>query len=82
MEGGIELKKMAVSYYEDLFTSDANTRGELIRGEFPLLDEGVNCNLRKECTEEEVVKALRSMESYKAPGPNGYQAIFLRDFGM
>lgn len=50
--------------------------GDLVTGGFPLLGEDIVSDLRKECSDEEKVRALRSMGSYKAPGPNGYQAIF------
>lgn len=33
----------------------------------------------QECSEEETLKALRGMGSFKAPGPDGYQAVFFKN---
>lgn len=43
-----------------------------------MLEDDVVSELSKECSDEETVKALRSMGSYKAPRPDGYQAIFFK----
>lgn len=80
VEDETEQENMEVSYYVELFRTDASAGGKFIVGEFPLLEEGEADELERECTEEEVLKALRSMGSYKVPGPDGFQAVFLKRF--
>lgn len=52
----------------------------LINGSFPVLEEEDIGELKQDCTEEEMLRALRSIGSHKAPGPDGYQAVFFKRF--
>lgn len=78
VEDAVELKKMAVSFYESLFKSEPRRGGQFIHGAFPPIDPGLMDTLDKEATEDEIRNALRSMGSYKAPGPDGFQPVFFK----
>lgn len=79
VEDEMELKNTAMGYYDDLFRTDTCAGGELITRGFPRMDEEIVEGLKRECTEEETLKALRNMGSFKAPGPDRYQAIFFEN---
>lgn len=76
-EGGA-LKDMATEFYRESFTSDGATRCEFTTGCFPPLEVGEAEELGKEVTMEETRRALDHMGSYKAPGPDGFQAVFFK----
>lgn len=73
-----KLKDMAVEYYSTLFRSEPMEGGEFITGAYPIIKEGTPEELGKELTMEETKRALWEIGSYKAPGPNDYQAIFFK----
>lgn len=52
--------------------------GEFITGSFPRIDASTGELLEKEVEMEETERALRSMGSYRAPGPDGFQPIFFK----
>lgn len=72
------LKNLAVSFFSNLFRSDQAAGGDFITGAFPKLDDGEWAAMEREVTIEETKKSLSRMGSYKAPGPDGYQAIFYK----
>lgn len=72
------IKSMAVSFYNQLFSSDIHEGGEFILGKFPTIPHEKYCQLTTECSIEETRKALMSMWSLKAPGPDGFQPIFFQ----
>jgi len=73
------LQEEALSFYKNLFSSNvANMHSDLILNNIIVLSsEGVTA-LTKEVTNEEVHKTLMSMDSYKSPGMDGFQPLFLR----
>lgn len=77
VEDGEPLKKMAVDYYSNLFNSEREGCYVSER-EIPVIEEETCNEMVRVCIEEEVKRALRDMGSYKAPGPNGYPAIFFK----
>lgn len=72
------LKDMATQFYRELFTSDSLTGVKFITSCFPTVQASVVEDLGKEVTMEETKQALNDMGSYKAPEPNGFQAIFFK----
>lgn len=78
MEDSEKLKIMAMEYYFELFKSDGEIGGQLMKGAFPYIGDEVCEELVKECTEEEAKLALKGMCSYKALRPGGYQDIFFK----
>lgn len=72
IEDAVRLKKKAVDYYSQLFKSEGRGEAGFIRGEFPRIEASTVDALEVECTEDEVLRALRKMGPYKAPGLDGY----------
>lgn len=73
------LQEEVLSFYKNLFSSNvANMHSDLILNNIIVLSsEGVTA-LTKEVTNKEVHKTLMSMDSYKSPGMDGFQTLFLR----
>jgi len=71
-----------MSFYKNLFSSNvANMHSDLILNNIIVLSsEGVTA-LTKKVTNEEVYTALMSIDSYKSPGMDGFQPLFLRHVG-
>lgn len=63
-EDVVQLKKLAMKFYGELFAADLNTRGQFIMGRFPKLDEAWMSILTEEYSMEEVHNALKEMGSY------------------
>lgn len=72
------LKNLATTFYKTLFTSDASTGGDFLRGCFPPLSEDTRRRLEEDYSIEETCKALMEMGSLKAPGPDGYPPLFFK----
>lgn len=75
------LKELAVRFYSDLFRMDSSAGGDFIIGAFPSVEAGEWESMKREVTVEEMKRDLSGMGSYKAPGPDGFQAIFIRRHG-
>lgn len=67
-----------MKFYIDLFKSDATCGGDFIMGRFPQLTEQLG-KLGAAYNIEETQRALLSMCSLKAPGPDGFQPIFFKE---
>lgn len=72
------VKKMVVTYWQQLFSEErGNTNVECIApGSFPLIPQGDMDRLMREYTGTEVQLAIKDMNSFKAPGPDGFQPLF------
>ncbi|KAG7600426.1 Endonuclease/exonuclease/phosphatase superfamily [Arabidopsis suecica] len=78
-EEGIE--RVAVDYFEKLFTtSNPIDPSMALRDISPSVSSAMNESLVKEVTEEEVKRALFSLNPTKAPGPDGMTALFFQKF--
>lgn len=64
------MKDLDVNYLSDLFKSDPRV-GASISGDISLKSEIKNF-LISDYTSNEIINALKSMSSLKAPGPDGY----------
>lgn len=75
---GETLKDMAVQYYKELFSSRKEPGGDFITEHFPTIGMNTKKELSRDVSMEEALKALKGMGSYKAPRPDGFQAIFYK----
>lgn len=78
VENAKQLKDMALSFYKRLFTSDQLADGDFVTGYFLRMDANTLKELGKDVTMEETKRALSDMGSFKAPGSDGFQAIFFK----
>lgn len=71
------LKQMAQSFFQTLYTDDVPTDSQFaIRGCFPMLDDDEWNRIKSPVSHLEVKNALFDMGGLKAPGADGYRAIF------
>lgn len=77
MEDAEQLKNIAVDFYSKLLIVDPLTREEYMRQCFPPLSANMKLRLNEVFTLEDTRRALMKMSSLKAPGPDGFQPVFL-----
>ncbi|KAK3204898.1 hypothetical protein Dsin_018944 [Dipteronia sinensis] len=71
---------VAISYFKNLFTGMACvTNYDCIPQSFPCLEDSEIADLSKVVSEEEVRSGLFGIGGLKAPGPDGYPAIFFQN---
>lgn len=71
-----ELECMVTSYYKDLFRDISGTIPFCLRGAFPnIFDESLRL-LDSGVTFQEIYQMIMNMGAFKAPGPDGFQAVF------
>ncbi|XP_057733751.1 uncharacterized protein LOC130948905 [Arachis stenosperma] len=75
------LRREAESFYKHLFCQledvDLGCLGDV---SLPSLNDEACCSLTAPVTLEEVKSAIFSMHSFKAPGPDGFQALFFKEY--
>lgn len=73
------IKNVIVNYFKDLF-SNTSTIGfpQYWPNLFPSLDQSLLTSLNKDISPLEIKDALFSIGGLKAPGPDGYLALFLQ----
>lgn len=75
------LKRLAWDYYKELFNGERFIRTNLITySGFPQLSEEHKIVLRGSISEEEIKRATFDIGGFKAPGPDGIQAIFYQEY--
>lgn len=72
------LKELAVGFYSSLFRSESCLQEAFPSGLFPSISEAKLLSLQRECSDDEVKRALFEMGPYKAPGPDGFHAGFFQ----
>lgn len=82
-KGQKEIAKFAEDYFKNLYTS-ANTDPRLytrvFQGFQKRVTEAMSQDLLRMVTEEEVKDAIFDMGPHRAPGPDGFSAIFYQKF--
>ncbi|XP_021605634.1 uncharacterized protein LOC110610068 [Manihot esculenta] len=74
-----QLKELASGYYQELYSKDlAVDCSHFVRPDGPALSSSQWLLLDRPFSHDEVYDALRLMSPYKAPGPNGLQAVFFQ----
>ncbi|GAU45928.1 hypothetical protein TSUD_100050 [Trifolium subterraneum] len=75
------LQQEAQNYFKNLFSSSQHSTSSSFNiGTHPTIDEDRRISLSKLVTKEEVTAALNSMKPYKAPGTDGFQCIFFKQY--
>lgn len=76
-----DLKREATTFFKSLFAADSSSNVSHLQVlTVPQLSQdGVN-SLTGPVTMDEVRRAVFSMKSYKAPGPDGFQPLFYKHF--
>ncbi|KAA3481886.1 reverse transcriptase [Gossypium australe] len=74
------LKQMTMEYFQKLFTPENDTCHNSIRSAFPKIMEQDIRDLSRDFTIEEIRTALFQMHPNKAPGPDGFHALFFQRF--
>ncbi|XP_009124577.2 uncharacterized protein LOC103849567 [Brassica rapa] len=82
-KGHKEVAEVATTYFQNLFSSEEinlNLYNEVFLGFTPRVTQDMNDDLTKPITEEEVQAALFDMGPHRAPGPDGFSAVFYQKF--
>jgi len=77
-----QIKEIIVNHFQQLFTEDMSEQQRVshnIPGFLALRLEQRN-RLSAQFTEEDVHQAVKVMDPFKAPGPDGYQVFFFQEY--
>jgi hypothetical protein len=75
------LQDEAQKYFKNLFaTNQPQYNRTFTTGPHPTIDDPGRLSLITPVTKQEVLAALNSMKLYKAPGPDGFQCIFFKQY--
>lgn len=77
LDDEVEIQNHVVSFYKDLFTEDRI--GDLMGGTmitFPTINQNDDDSLRRDISDDEIRKAIFAMGALKAPGDDGFPALF------
>lgn len=75
------LQSEAIGFFQDLFcNTDQVNPACLVNLEGKVLDDTCSAELTREVTKVEVWEALKYMKSFKAPGPDGFQSFFFKQY--
>lgn len=81
-KGSQQVKEGAVQHFQKLYTpedqGDETEEAEFLKHIPSLVTVEENSELSKSVTEEEIIKTIWSMESDKAPGPDGFSIHFYK----
>ena len=77
-----DIKQLVLDYFSSLFIEPMPQllRGHPITGRFPPIQEAIFQDLCNPFTSKNVQLVLQSMNPFKAPGSDGYQALFFQNY--
>nr|KYP69874.1 Retrovirus-related Pol polyprotein LINE-1 [Cajanus cajan] len=78
MEQPAELERMVTTFYRTLFTDERHMEPFSLTNAFPRLNEDELSTLETPISNGEIHNAVKSMSGFKAPGPDGLQAVFFK----
>ena len=80
IEDPASLRDLVVNHFKRLFTEDDTeySGSQLGTWDFPVLSADDVRELVRPFSKDDVLLALQSMHPYRAPGPDGFQAIFFQ----
>lgn len=77
----IEMRNLATNFFETLFTSQGvGDTAQILKEVKPIIIVDQNKKLLGKFTGEEIYAALKDMEPTKAPGMDGFPAMFFQKF--
>lgn len=71
-----EVESLVSNFYKELFTGTPGMTPFCLKGAFPKLSENSLRSLESNITRKEICQTVMNMGRFKAPGPDGLQAIF------
>lgn len=74
----IELESMVTNYFKTLFAEQGNREPTCIMAAFPPLHEEDRVDINKVVTRSEIFNVINHMGAFKAPGMDGFQAVFFQ----
>lgn len=72
----MELERLAINYFKDLFSTNEPFTPYNIAGHFPSLETSTLEDLNRDISDEEIFRMVKDIGAYKARGLDGYQAVF------
>lgn len=75
-----DLINLAEFHFHNLFTEDDQDRNVILPDlSFPLIPQETSTNMARMVTGEEIKKAMHDIGAFKAPGEDGFSAIFFHN---
>lgn len=74
----VGLEAMVTNFYKKLFSEEGDREPSCILGAFPSLSMQELEDLNMDVTKGDIFNVVNQMGAYKAPGPDGLQAIFVQ----
>ena len=75
------IARAAISYFEEIYTTSWPNQIEEVTNLIPVkVTEGMNMELTRSFTKEEVLTALKQLHPTKSPGPDGMSALFFQKY--
>ena len=81
--GHTEISRVAIKYFQDLYTSegtDPDKYASVFQNFQQKVTPEMNQDLTRMVTEEEVYKAVMDIGAHRAPGPDGFSAVFYHTY--
>lgn len=71
----VPLEQLVTNYFKNIYLDDGHVSQYGLTGAFPKIGEDDLRILERKVTREEIYNTIKCMGSFKAPRPNGFQAI-------
>lgn len=76
IEDADQLEHHATNYFKELFSDMGFSMTEDLQDSFPALEDADMLDISRPISNEEIQNTIKSFGAFKAPGPDGFQAIF------